>query len=135
MSVIAINLAQPYPLPFDSFAVVSAELASLSPADNIGRTYRMRDLLRQNNVAFVEAAGVYQGAREACFVLLGGNAYSQAKLLGQLFGQDSVLIVADRYGCYHYADGRTERLPAWRIVDPATDPCLAVPGCEPIQFF
>lgn len=135
MSVLSINLAQPYPLPLDSFSVVSAELASLDPFKNITRTQRMRELLQQNDVAFIEAKGVYQGASEACFVIPAGRI-GFVMHLAAVFQQESVLTVYDRHAAYQYTDGReTVSLKSWRIVDPATDPCLVIPGFPPIQFY
>lgn len=103
------NIEQP-------FVIVSAELASASPLENLHATADMARILRERNEAFVKVEGVYKDHREVSFLVLLTAHPIDLHLdslvsIAEEFGQECVLHVdVNRSAELVYGDGRIEQL-------------------------
>lgn len=73
-----------------SFAVLSAERAGLSVVENDARTVALRAVVESLGFEFEGVKGVWEGTREAAFIVR-GIAPEDAVRLGDVFGQDAVI--------------------------------------------
>lgn len=79
------------------FAIISAELSSLSNAENARRTEWLRQKLRTYEP--VECEGSYQGSKEQSFIVIlpsgdsGGELYGLVRSLARALNQESILYV------------------------------------------
>ena len=118
------------------FTILSAELSTLSGAENRFRTDELRKLLIRNELDFKRAEGCYKGTTEVSFVVdtpsveVFNKLYNAAK---NLFDQESVLYVdEDSQAHLMYSKGyeqehlgtftqvnpkRLEELEAYTVVD------------------
>ena len=120
-----------------TFAIISAELAGLTVAQNALRSEQLRERLSYTWMGTFPVSGCYKGTRErACLVpllhtgrvsrqLLPDSISEQLRRLrtiGAFYGQESILYVAPDYSAHlHYCDGaRVEPLGRWVETDRAT---------------
>lgn len=83
-------------------AIMSAEVAGLSPAINAENTEKLRLELYRLGFVHVEAEGVYKGTTERSFVIryFDDSQFRQLAELAEQFNQESVLVVAPDNASY-----------------------------------
>jgi hypothetical protein len=91
----------------NTYIILSAEKADLSPRDNINRTEELLDILSDHGFTYIRGIGKYNGTLEES-VLVSVNEYPNVSLLRMIakdFEQECILEIKQGHGWLRYTNG------------------------------
>lgn len=101
----------------DHVFIISAELSSEGPLENMRATIELETELLNAKVPYKPLYGSYQGKEEASFLVVGLEHYDFIQSLMKRFKQECIMSITPQRRAYlYYGDDKTEYLGEFGVI-------------------